>query len=346
MKTLVTGGTGFIGSHVVERLLAAGHDVRVLVRNVSKGNWLWRQGAEPWLGDVTDRRALPSAVAGVDCVFHLAAYVSEWGPWRSFREVTVNGTKNLLAAAAQLSVPRFLHVSTATVYDDSFARRQRVISEDAPLGSCGDRAYGNYSKAKVLAERAVWQAHEQGQISATVLRPAWVYGPRDGTILPRLLEHMRGPLACWIGQKDPVVDPIFVTDVAECIYLAAMSSQAKGQAYNIAPDVEIGLRAFLGALSRELEFPLPRWSLPYNLALAATVACESWALFIGAGEVPALTQAGLASFTVDQHFDPAKAIRDLDWQPHVSLEAGAAQTAAWLRDREPQASQVRPRHAA
>jgi nucleoside-diphosphate-sugar epimerase len=330
MKRLVTGGTGFIGSHLVERLLAAGHPTRVLVRDEAKGDWLARQGAELIVGDVTDLTSLMRATEGIDTVFHCAAYVTDWGPWGRFKAVTVDGTSNLLAAASKAGVARFLHVSTATVYDDRFCRRARIITEDAPHGERGDRAYGHYSKAKVLAEKLVWQSHREGKIAATVIRPTWVYGPRDFTILPRLIEHLKGPFACLIGRNDPVVDPIYVTDVAECAYLAATSDPAIGQAYNAAPPQEIRLREFLGALCGQLNMPPPRWSLPYSAAYLATKACETWAHLIGAKDAPSLTSAGLASFTVDQHFDPAKAIAELNWRPQVALEEGARQTAAWL----------------
>ena len=140
-------------------------------RDVRKAEWLARQGAELHAGDVTDAASLQSAATGVDVVFHLAAFVSEWGPWDKFEAIIVAGTKNALAAAVTAGVRRFVHVSTATVYDDAFARRARVITEDAPLGTAGDRAYGNYSKAKVLAEQAVWQMHRQGQLEITVLAP-------------------------------------------------------------------------------------------------------------------------------------------------------------------------------
>lgn len=329
MRALVTGGTGFIGCHVVERLIAAGCETRVLLRHISRGRWLAQKGAELFVGDVTEPASLEAACAGVDVVFHLAAYVSEWGPWARFQTVTVNGTENMLRVARQAGARRFVHVSTATVYDDAVTRRQRIIREDAPCGECGDRAYGNYSKAKVYAEQAVWWFHREGKIQATVLRPAWVYGPRDFTILPRLVDYLKGPLACWIGRKDPVVDPIFVTDVAECIYLAAISDGAIGRAYNVAPMTEIRLREFLCVLCRALKIAAPRWSLPYSVAFAATALCEHWARMTAAQESPALTKAGLASLTVDQHFDPASAVRELGWQPRVAVDEGAAQTAAW-----------------
>ena len=332
MKILVTGGTGFLGGHIVERLRRAGEEVSVLVRNPSKAERLKASGIEIRVGDLTDLDSLRTAVRGVDRVFHSAAHVSEWGSWSKFQSATVNGTINMLTAATEAGVQRFLHVSTATVYEDIHARKLRVISENAPHGNQGDRAYGNYSKAKVLAEQAVWRFHKEEGLPITIIRPAWVYGPQDFTILPRLIEHLRGPFSCWIGRRNPVVDPIYVTDVAECAYLAAYSEQALGKAYNVSPDIEIRLREFLTTLCKELEVEAPRWSLPYSIALLATVLCEFWAQLTRSTEPPSLTYAGLATFTVDQHYDPSRAIKELGWQPQVSLAQGAKNTAAWLQD--------------
>lgn len=263
-------------------------------------------------------------------VYHLAAHVSDWGPWEKFHAVTVRGTQNTLEAAAQAGVRRFVLVSTALVYDDRFARKARLVPEDAPLKE-GDRAYGHYSKAKVLAEEAAWKAHQEGRLVVTVIRPTWIYGPRDFTILPRLLEHFEGPLACWIGRTDPSADAIYVTDVADAAILAATHDKAPGQAYNIAPDPEIFLREFLGALFRELNIRPPRLTVPHVVATAAAFVCENWARLIGAKKAPEMTKAGIACITVDQHVDPSKAIRELGWRPRISLAEGARLTADWLK---------------
>jgi nucleoside-diphosphate-sugar epimerase len=327
---LVTGGTGFLGGHLVERLLAAGQLVRVLARNPTKADRLAALGADVAVGDVTDAGSLAAAAKGCDLVYHLAAHVSDWGPWETFESVTVRGTENMLAAAAQAGVRRFVLVSTALVYDDRFARRARVVTEDAPLGE-GDRAYGHYSKAKVLAEQAAWKAHADGKVSVRVIRPAWIYGPRDHTILPRLLEHFEGPLACWIGSKDPSADAIYVTDVADAAILAANHDQAHGQAYNIAPVEEVRLREFLGALFRELDIRPPRFTVPVGVANSAAVVSEFIARLVGAKKAPEMTRAGIACITVDQHVDPSKAMRELGWTPKVALAEGARLTAQWIK---------------
>jgi nucleoside-diphosphate-sugar epimerase len=330
MLNLVTGATGFLGSHLVDRLLAGGHQVRALARTAAKAEPLRERGIEIALGDVTEPASLVDAVAGCHAIYHLAAHVSDWGPWETFHKVTVQGTENVFAAAAKTGVKRIVLVSTALVYDDRFARKARVVDESAPLND-GDRDYGHYSKAKVQAEEVAWKYHREGKIALSVIRPTWIYGPRDFTILPRLLEHFEGPLACWVGRKDPSADPIFVTDVADAAILAVGKENAIGEAFNIAPDPEIRLRQFLGALFQELEIKEPKFTVPLPAANAITFVCENWARLIGQKTAPEMTRAGIACITVDQHVNPAKAIRELDWRPQVSLEEGARRTAEWLK---------------
>ncbi len=336
-RSLVTGATGFLGSHLVDRLLDAGHHVRILVRSPNKAKRWSPNQVEITAGDVTDPDSLHRAAHDRDVVYHLAAHVSEWGEWQQFERVTVQGTKNLLDACRRAQVARLVLVSTALVYDDRFARRARLVTEDAPQLD-GDRAYGYYSKAKVLAEQAAWDAHRVGDIAVSAIRPTWIYGPRDATILPRLLEHFQGPLSCWIGRTDPSADPIYVTDVADAAILAAHSPRAAGEAFNISPTREIRLREFLGALFREMNIAPPRLTIPYSIAYAATRCSESWARLTRAKQAPEMTMAGLACITVDQHVVPTKAQQLLGWSPQVDLDEGARRTAAWLRDGEPNVS--------
>src|SRR6266511_1401416 len=208
MFALVTGSTGFLGSHLVERLRAAGHRVRALARNPNRARFLEGTGAEVVLGDVTVPASLAPAVEGVDVVFHTAALVTNWAPWPAFLATTVAGTENLLEAAARAAVARFVHVSTIRVYDDRYCRRHGVVREDAPHGKRGFRHFGHYSRAKVLAEAAVWRW--ASRLPVSVVRPAWIYGPRDESILPPLVRFLRSPGARWPCRTDPCADPIYV----------------------------------------------------------------------------------------------------------------------------------------
>jgi nucleoside-diphosphate-sugar epimerase len=331
MRALVTGSAGFIGSHVVERLAAAGHSVRGMVRTTAQEVTVRALGAEPVRGDVTQLATLRDAAHGVDTIIHVAARVTDWGEWPAFEAATVRGTLNTLQSAVEAGVRRFVLVSSVAVYDNRVGDRLHVVPEDTPHNGVGDRLLGHYSRAKVLAEEAAWEFHRRGDLEVTALRPAWVYGPRDRTVLPRLVEYMNTPLSCWFGRRDPVVDPIYVTDVADCIILAATQPQAVGNAYNVAPIEEIKLRHFLGRLCGTLGERVPRWTINDKLILAIARGVEGLARWIGMRGPPFLTVGAVATLTCDRHYIPNKAIEELGWKPAVSLEQGIELTAQWFR---------------
>jgi nucleoside-diphosphate-sugar epimerase len=267
----------------------------------------------------------------MDTIIHVAARVTDWGEWSAFEAATVRGTRNTLQAAVDAGVRRFILVSSVAVYDNRVGDRLHVVREDTPHNGVGDRLLGHYSRAKVLAEEAAWEFHRRGELEVTALRPAWVYGPRDRTVLPRLVEYMNTPLSCWFGRRDPVIDPIYVTDVADCIILAATQPQAAGNAYNVAPVEEIQLRHFLGRLCRTLNVRVPRWTINDKLILAIARGVEGVARWIGMRQPPFLTVGAVATVTCDRHYDPTKAIVELGWKPAVSLEQGIELTARWFR---------------
>jgi 2-alkyl-3-oxoalkanoate reductase len=340
MLALVTGATGFIGRHLVELLLDKGWQVRGLVRRPPYAGAYWPSAAQPVVGDARNLESLRAAAADVDVVFHLAANVTDWGRWRDFQSTTVDGTHNLLRAASESKVGRFVHFSTVSVYDDRFARRNRVLTEDTPHDPPGDRNLGHYARSKAMAEQLVWQFHREGKVAATVLRPALVYGPRDESILPRLIDYLRSPLATWIGRGNPVIDPIEVSDVARCALAAATCDCAIGRAYNVSPPDEIGVRDFYRSLCSALEIAPPRFTVPYTAVAALTVLVENAARLMRRRQPPTLTWAGLSLFTEDRHHDPSLAERDLGWRASISLDAGLARYAEWLKSRDDQPREV------
>jgi 2-alkyl-3-oxoalkanoate reductase len=328
MRALVSGASGFIVSHLVERLAADGHTVFGLVRDRAKADFVASLGGEPVLGDLADSESLGRAMRSVDTVFHLAAHVSDWGPWSMFEAITVGGTKSMLRAAAAAGVGRFVHGSTVNVYDDRYCRRHRLVTEDAPHDGLGDRTFGHYARSKVMAEEVAWQCHREQGLPLTVVRPAFVYGPRDKTILPRLIDYLRTPLAPYIGGGNPVIDPIYVTDVVECLMAAAQQPAAVGRAYNVAPLEEIGVRDFLRELCAALGIREPKWYVPHPLMAAAAWAMEGAAKLVGTRNPPPLTKAGLSLFSEDRHYTPERAVRELGWSPCISLQEGMARVAA------------------
>ena len=165
---LVTGATGLLGSHIVEKLRAAGEDVRALVRPTSDTRFLDTLGVDKAVGDVTDPESIARALDGVQTVYHSAARVGDWGPWEEFVAITIDGTRNMIEAAARANVQRFLHISSISAYGHVDGEGL-VLDETAPLGQKLYK-WSYYSRAKVEAERIVWAAHEAGDVPVTVIR--------------------------------------------------------------------------------------------------------------------------------------------------------------------------------
>ena len=246
---LVTGATGLLGSHIVEQLRKRDMPVRVLVRRGADRSWLETQGVEFVEGDITEPASLERACAGVDAVYHSAAKVGDWGPWEEFQRVTIDGTRNMLAAAASAGVRRFVHISSISVYG--------YYTNDMTIDETFATAYGlyrwaYYSKSKVAAEELAWDAHRSGKIEVTIIRPAWIYGPRDRTTIARLYRMVRNGQAKILGRGDNRLNVVYAGNIAEAAIAAAASPKAVGEAFNISNDAEINAAGVLRPVGQDL----------------------------------------------------------------------------------------------
>jgi len=330
MKVLVTGAGGFIGGYLLKKLLAAGHKVRGLALDEADAARIRRAGGvEVAFGDIRDVEPLRAAAQGADAVIHAAARVSDWGTWPQFEAVTVRGTQNMLQAAAEAGVGRFLLFSSTAVYP-RMARGAPPMDETSPYAG-PDNPWGFYGRSKILAEAEALRYQREGRLGVTIIRPVSIYGPGDHTFFPRIIRYLRGPTAAWVGSHDPFVPFLYVTDAAEGALAAGTSEKAVGQIYTLGPDPEFRLREFLGAICHELDIRLPRFTVPHALASALANLSEGWARLIRAREAPSLSRTSVFLMSQDQRFDVSKARRDLGWQSQVSMEEGVRLTAEWMR---------------
>jgi 2-alkyl-3-oxoalkanoate reductase len=178
----LTGGTGFVGSHIAERLRGQGHTVRCLARTNSDTAFLKNLGCEIVPGDLTDKATLANAVGGADYVIHSAAKVGDWGPVEDYRLVNVEGLRNLLDACAGQPLKRFVHVSSLGVYE---ARHHFGTDEREPLP---ESHIDGYTQSKVETEKLAIRYFHEKAVPVAVVRPGFIYGPRDRSILPRMRE--------------------------------------------------------------------------------------------------------------------------------------------------------------
>ncbi|MFQ5590189.1 MAG: NAD-dependent epimerase/dehydratase family protein [Phycisphaerae bacterium] len=264
---LVTGATGLLGSHIAEQLRLRDVPVRALCRPTGDTAFLRGLGVEIVLGDLTDCESLRQACTGVDCVYHCAARVGDWGPWHLFRQTTIDGTRHLLEAARNAMVRRFLHVSSVSVYGEVDGAGV-ILDEQAPLGVKLAR-WNYYARAKVEAEKLVWRMHASGKLAVTVVRPSWLYGPRDRTTMPRIVDSIRRGRLRLIGDGDNRLNVVHAGNAAEAAIIAAHSDLAIGEAYNCSHDGFMTQREYFNRVASALGAAPITASVPYAVARGA-----------------------------------------------------------------------------
>jgi dihydroflavonol-4-reductase len=322
VRLLVTGGTGFIGSHLAEAGRRRGAEVTVLGltdrpeerRNVEA---LTRQGVEILSGSITDPELCRRAVRGATHVFHLAVAMREGGKQDEFFErVNLDGTRHLLDAAADAGVARFVHCSTIGIFGH---RAPGITREDSPL------APGNvYERTKVASERMVREVGAARGLPFVILRPADVYGPRDQRLLKLFRGVRRGrfPLfGAGAGRRHMV----YVDDVVEAFFKACERDEALGEALIVAGPRACTLRELIGEVQRATGSRRYGVRLPLAPMLAAAAVVEDVCRTLHLD--PPIYRRRMDFFWSDSEFDTSRARRALDWTPRVELAEGIRRTA-------------------
>jgi 2-alkyl-3-oxoalkanoate reductase len=320
---LITGATGLLGSHIAEQLVARGETVRALVRPASDTAFLQGLGVELVEGDLRRPDSLPRALAGADVVYHCAARVGEWGPWRQFQQQIIDTTTNLFAACQRVGVGRVLHVSSIIVYGHP-PLRPGLFTEDEPIGQ-NLWVWDNYCRAKIRAEETC-RAYTGDW---TVVRPSWIYGPRDRTTLPRVIKALQAGRVAIIGDGQNLLNIIHAADVAAGAVLAANHPEACGRAYNLSSEGEMTQRVFLGHLTAALGLPPIKRQLPYWFAFWGGFLAEVIGRAIRLGRPPHFTRYAVALIGRPTRFSTERARTQLGWAQRVNVVDGVRETLDW-----------------
>jgi len=323
---LITGATGLLGSHIAEQLHRRGEKIRVLVRPGSDTRFLDTLGVEKVFGDLNDLPAITKAVQGVKTVYHSGAKVGDWGQWSEFQKVTIEGTQNMLDASAQAGVERFLHISSISVY--GYVDGEGVVlDERAPLGQNVYR-WGYYTKAKVTAEELVRDRHQKGKIKTTIVRPSWLYGPRDRASIGRLINAIRTRQAKIIGDGNNRLSLSYAGNVAEGAILAATRPEAVGEVYNCCSDGVITLSGYMNMIAQAIGAPPVEKKVPYAVAKTAGFLMEVFGRMLGRKDPPMISRYAAWLMGRKILYSNEK-IRNLGWKPTVNYEEGIPMTVNW-----------------
>jgi nucleoside-diphosphate-sugar epimerase len=327
---LVSGGNGFVGRHLVTALAARGDRVRVLALPGEDTRWLEQQrGVAIYRGDITDPESLTAPVAGADGVLHLAAIQDAWRPIEVYREVNVDGTRNVANAALAAGARRFVHMSSSSVYGMGHGR---PVDEAFPLAPFRDP----YPVTKAEADRAVQQMIVRDGLPGVIIRPDQIFGPGDILHFGAMAGRMRAGRGFLVGKGDNRMPFVYVDDVVRALLLAFDHGTATGNAYNISSDKAFTQRQMLTAIAEDTGGSPPGRSIPYRVLWAAACLCERLAGSLPSVSRPPVTRLGVAFFGTDNRYAIDKARTELGYQPAVSLREGVRAAAEWyLRREEP-----------
>ncbi len=327
-KILVTGGGGFLGRAIVNRLLESGHGVRVVGRGAQPE--LEAAGVEFVRGDLAQPGVARRAVAGCDTVFHVAAKAGVWGDFVEFHRANVEATRLLLEAAREAGVSRFVYTSTPSV----------VFNGSALAGADESLPYVEPSKCpcaypvtKAEAERLVLAANAP-DFRTCALRPHLIWGVGDNHLVPRVVARARAGRLRIVGRGDNRVDMTHVDNAAHAHLLAldALSrGTACGRAYFLSDGAPVPLWGWInGLLGRLGVAPVTRRVPVWAAYAAATVAEGLWRILRREGEPP-MTRFVAVELSKDHWFSIEAAMRDLGYAPVVDNERALAELADWLK---------------
>jgi nucleoside-diphosphate-sugar epimerase len=320
LKALVTGGRGFIGSFLVEKLLQSGYEVRCLLRNKGKGfGWLNGLDIEFYEGEITNPDSLTHAVQGVDYVFHLAG-ATKSNSKIEFYKINTEGTKNLLKATQEFNrkVKRFVFVSSLAAAGPGQAGKP-VTESDPP------KPVSHYGKSKLKAEQATRSFSKE--IPITIIRPPSVYGPRDRDIF-RYFKYTKQGWRLVLSGGPRYSSFIYVKDLVEGIVLGAETEQALGQTYYLSDDQLYSWDYFGDVLAQALEVKPRRILVPVPLAFWVSLGFDLFSKITGRSTLFNLDKYRELKQT---HWtcDNSKARKELSFKPRYSLEQGIRETCEW-----------------
>lgn len=307
---LVTGATGLVGSHVAERFRQRGLRVRAIVRQPALCQELTGWGVELVEGDMTDRESLIAAVKGATVVVHCAAKVGDWGPTDDYRTVNVHGLKYLLEAVESNGLlKRFVHVSSLGVYP---ARDHYGTDEFEPTNAAG---IDGYTLTKLESENLVRDHVREHKLPAVILRPGFIYGPRDRTILPRLLDRLKSGGFKFLGSGQQLLNNTFVGNLVGAIELAVEKDSVIGEVFNITDNRLVSRREFISTICEAAGIPTPTKSVPLPVAKVLAKLMEGTYRLLRKKEAPLLSSARIKFLGLNLDYSIDKARRLLSYDP-------------------------------
>ncbi len=321
MNILVTGGTGFIGSHLTEELMQKGHTVYSMVRTPEKRTYIEQKGAILVHCDLSDKNAIARIMEDIEVVYHLASLRGEGrGSSKGYWETNVEGTRNLLDAACKENIKRFVYCSTVGV--TGWVTR---------LPGTEDHQYnpqGVYHKTKYEAEKLSLEYHEKNGVPVTVIRPVITYGPRDDGMIYKLAKLINDGRFYTIGSGENRLHLLYIKNLVYAFKLLLEKPNSIGETYIIADPQPLTVNQLTLMISKNLRVPLPQRHISSTVAKTVASIMEKISTL---GITPMLNRSSVDILTKDRYYSTEKANSQLHYQPQYTTEEGIKETIKWLK---------------
>ncbi len=319
-RVLVTGASGFLGSHVVRTLVSRGIAVRAQGRDAAR--LVFDADVDVCLTALDDIAALTAAARDCDAIVHAAALSAPWGARQTFIDANVIGTTNVITAARASGVRRLVHISSPAVIFDG--RDQHLLNDSAPYPSHDG---SNYARTKRAAEELVRAATPH--LETVTLRPKAIYGDGDRALVPRLLHAARRGALPQIGDGLNAVDVTHVDDVVQAIDCALVTERGLGDTFLVTGGEHVPLWEMIRTLLAGVGLPAPQRTLPLSVVMVAAAAMEAVSAITK--REPTLTRYSAQILARTQTYDISRVRAVLGYSPRVSSADGLARTIDALR---------------
>ncbi len=332
LRIAVTGATGLVGSHLSEYLAQKGYQVRALVHSTAN--------AEPFIdrwsnlniemrqADIVNSDELKQALTDVDIVIHAAGIVDPYASPEQITAVNVTGCQSVLNTAIQLKMKQFIFISSLSVITGN--NDQYNATESAPLALCGEA----YADSKVKAEQLVNSNAYKDKIAITIIRPGFIYGPRERAWLPQLIKAIASGKAILVDHGKKETNVVYIENLSRVIATTLLNAKAYGQIYNLTDGQGITKKQLFDSISDGLNLPRVTKNLPSWLVKPVFTVLSTFVSTMSLDQKKQLSRFSRAAYRligINQGFSIAKAQRDLDYTDPIPFSTGMANTLKYFQ---------------
>lgn len=331
MNISITGASGFIGGRLTKKLSENNHNINCLVRTSSNTNELKKLNVNLIKGDLGDSASFRQLLKGADTVYHLAAFVSDWGKKEDFFKYNYKATEDLLNESINNGVKKFVYLSTSSVlWRSDFWDVHKLVDIDESY-TYPDSYNDFYNESKSQAEKLVLSYNGKSGLQTTVIRPSGVWGAGDTVILPRIIRVAEKGFLIPAGDGSGLVSPCHINNLVDGIMLAGDSQKSAGSVYFINDGQSANHIEFIKML---LEACGKKWSpgffIPYKVGYTIAASIEFVHKLLGIKKPPVISRFAVAAIAGSRTYSIEKAKRELNYVPRVTFADGMQELKDWV----------------